>query len=119
MKPLSPLQRELLLQAINEEMRLQRETTVSRLLPDLDELRVLVLNDRLVIVDGMGGRENKLNPTQVREIRRLHEDEGLGYKRLAHQFGVHATTIRAIILGRAWTEENIAHWEATHQEGAE
>jgi len=44
----------------------------------------------------------KLTEAQVREIRRVHAEEGLGYHRLASRFSVGKTTVRAIILGRTW-----------------
>lgn len=44
----------------------------------------------------------KLTVDQVREIRRLHAEEGYGLKRLRRIFGVHRTNIRAILRRTAW-----------------
>lgn len=44
----------------------------------------------------------KLTETQVREIRRLHAEEGLGARRLARRFGVIPTTITPILTGHTW-----------------
>lgn len=43
----------------------------------------------------------KLTESDIRTIRRLHA-EGIGYVRLARQFGVHKTNIASIVTGKTW-----------------
>lgn len=49
-------------------------------------------------------RGKKLTRNQVREIRRLHEDENKSYTYLAILYGVSRITIRNIIQDRVWRE---------------
>jgi hypothetical protein len=44
----------------------------------------------------------KLKESQVREIRRLHTEEGWTYQRLASRFGVHKHMIYLIVTRKAW-----------------
>lgn len=44
----------------------------------------------------------KLNDDAVREIRRLHADEGLSYNEIGRRFGVSGQTVRLIVLRRTW-----------------
>lgn len=44
----------------------------------------------------------KLKEAQVREIRRLHQETGIGKKKLAQMFGVSKPTITSIIRGKTW-----------------
>jgi hypothetical protein len=43
-----------------------------------------------------------LTADKVREIRRLHKEESLGYKRLGRLFSVSPSAIRAVVKGRSW-----------------
>jgi HNH endonuclease len=46
----------------------------------------------------------KLTASDVMAIRRLYATGKVGYKRLAHEYGVDFTTIRDIIKGEAWRD---------------
>lgn len=53
-----------------------------------------------------GGERNgcvKLMEEQVKEIVRLRAEEGIGSRRLARMFGVHHTTIQAVLSGTNWS----------------
>lgn len=63
--------------------------------------------DRLTGAAAMRGEDAanaKLNWPLVREMRRLHREEGWGAKRSAKHFGIHRTTARDILRGDAWRE---------------
>ena len=44
----------------------------------------------------------KLTEPQVREIRQLHAEDGLGCRRLASRFGVGKATVKHILARRTW-----------------
>lgn len=44
----------------------------------------------------------KLTAAQAAEIRRLHDEDGLGSHRLASRYGLARTTIRSIIARKTW-----------------
>ncbi len=44
----------------------------------------------------------KLTDAKVLEMRRLHRDEGIGYRRLARRFHVGLSTARAVLRGMSW-----------------
>ena len=45
---------------------------------------------------------NKLNEEQVREIRKRYAAGKIGTQRLANEFGVSKSNIRAILTGKIW-----------------
>ena len=51
---------------------------------------------------GENHRWAKLDAAKVREIRRLHAEDGISYSALGRQFGVGYTTIRAVITRKTW-----------------
>lgn len=63
-------------------------------------------NKRDAIRDGLftgaHNQPSKLTPDQVREIRRINLEEGLGHRRLAKRFGMSRGAILMIIRNRAW-----------------
>lgn len=44
----------------------------------------------------------KLTESEVLEIRRLHESGAAGFRKIARQFGVSATNVKAIVLRQSW-----------------
>lgn len=62
-------------------------------------------NDRIAHGTQVRGEKvntSRLTPEQVREIRRLNREEGLGDRRLAARYGVARNTIRGILTGTTW-----------------
>ncbi len=52
----------------------------------------------------------KLNPTQVGEIRRFYEDEGLTQGELARRYGVSVGQIGRIVRGESWATQEQARY---------
>ncbi|MFZ5573495.1 MAG: hypothetical protein ACOZF0_24090 [Thermodesulfobacteriota bacterium] len=48
----------------------------------------------------------KMTWEKVDEIRKMYRDGVGGYKVVARKFGVSATMIRLIVLGKSWKEAN-------------
>jgi hypothetical protein len=65
-----------------------------------DNYADMIAKKRQARGEASGG--SKLTPDQVREIMHLHEEEGLGCRRLARRFGVHPNTILDIFNRRTW-----------------
>jgi hypothetical protein len=51
---------------------------------------------------GMRHPHARLTDDQVREMRRLHAEQGFGAKRLAKRYGVGQTTIHRVLTGETW-----------------
>ncbi len=71
-------------------------------------------------VNSQRGARAKLTPEDVREIRRLREDENLSLRKLGKRFGVHSTTIFDLLKRGRWTAVNALNQrflkEPTHDE---
>lgn len=71
----------------------------------LDNMRDMIQKGRANHTKNLKGEavsNSKLTEDQVREIRRLNAEEGLGARRLAKRFGVSSTNITFILQRRAW-----------------
>jgi len=44
----------------------------------------------------------KLNPIQIKEIKKLHFEDGISYRKLAEKYNVCYATIREATIGRNW-----------------
>jgi hypothetical protein len=51
---------------------------------------------------GESHHRHVLTTAGVIEMRRLHREEGIGYRRLARRFGVARSTARAVLAGQSW-----------------
>lgn len=58
---------------------------------------------------GQQHRSARLTEADVLEIRRLHVEEGLNYRRIARRFGVDESTVRDIVAGRTWAHVQVKH----------
>lgn len=45
---------------------------------------------------------SRLSPDQVREIRHLYAETGIGYRRLSARYGVHRNAIQMIVWRKSW-----------------
>lgn len=62
---------------------------------------------------GISHSSAKLTDDDVREIRRLHIDDALGWRRLAGRFGVSGSVINAILAGESWSHVPLPDgWQA-------
>jgi len=67
-----------------------------------DNIRDCVSKGRAFRVKGSSSPRAKLIEDQVNEMRELHQNDGLGYRRLANRYHVDRTTVRQIILRQTW-----------------
>jgi len=68
-----------------------------------DNVADMVDKGRQQRIAGEEKPNSKLSSEIVAEIRSIHQQGLIGYKRLAKRFGVSATTIRGIISGEYWS----------------
>lgn len=61
-------------------------------------------NDRASKAGCIPSKAIKLTIEKANEIRRLRNQEGLGYKQLAQRYNVAPTTIQSIINGKTWRQ---------------
>lgn len=47
---------------------------------------------------------SRLTWPAVREMRRIHREEGIGYRRIAKRFGVSNSTANSVLIGKTWIE---------------
>lgn len=60
--------------------------------------------DNLAWARFKGGSRRKLTEAQASEIKALYFHHGLTQQAIADRFGVHNSTVNAIIVGRAWVD---------------
>jgi hypothetical protein len=68
-----------------------------------DNMQDMARKGRSGILRGTDSLSAKLNEEKVLEIRRIHSEGSLGYRKLATMFGVDRSTIRSIVIREKWT----------------